>query len=760
MRYLLIMMACLPMLLFGQTSPPDNMIMNFQNRTILFNSKASNALTPSSFSLNTMLTQLGWSISSNDSWSLASESQSGQTSMLEKTYQQYYKNLPVDGANFRVHFEENKLKILNGRMVPGLNLTSTPAITEATALAAALNYVGANEYAWEPVVMNGVTYEPTQDTIILDSIIVDGWVVVDSLGDTIVMNDSLYRSIQVTGYPTGVLCYAKGDLINPMSATNTKLCYRFTIIAREPEVQYLIYIDAANGNLINKANLSDDGTGNTNYNGSQSFNTKWTGSLPTNRWILHDQTRNIHTWEVSEGNEVRDYDDSWTSSSDKRHVSAHWVITKSFDYFNTKHNHTGLKDWSLGAELIKVISRDYNECGARFDRTDERIETGNNVDDCTDEPNSLDALGHEYAHGIMFHNFTGFSNDLESKSLNESFADIFGTSVEYYVTGSTDWIMFDEWLGNSSYIRRLDNPNATGGYGLTSGCPSYYQQPGYWVSTTTNTVYGHNNAGVQNHWFYLLANGGWAPTGSPGAGTYVTGIGIEKAARIAFVNLIDFMDPHSTYNDARNGSIFAAISLYGQCSNEALQTAKAWTAVGVNGLTGALDVVTNCSNIPSTNPYNALRNLESSCNISAVGVHVDFLAGTEVILKPGFNSNSDFKAAISPCLDALTKSATMDENYAGEGADPIGPQMQKFPEYTPPGILISPNPTTGIIRVLGTSGTDDILNIEIYNSTGQFIANLNPDLVNELNLSSFGPGLYLIIVNDGKSRTTHKVIVN
>ena len=61
----------------------------------------------------------------------------------------------------------------------------------------------------------------------------------------------------------------------------------------------------------------------------------------------------------------------------------------------------------------------------------------------------------------------------------------------------------------------------------------------------------------------------------------VTGIGIEKAAAIAYRNLTTYLTPTSQYVDARQGMIQSAEDLYGVCSEEAIQTINAWHAVGV-----------------------------------------------------------------------------------------------------------------------------------------------------------------------------------
>ena len=58
----------------------------------------------------------------------------------------------------------------------------------------------------------------------------------------------------------------------------------------------------------------------------------------------------------------------------------------------------------------------------------------------------------------------------------------------------------------------------------------------YWISGENDNGGIHTNSGVQNHWFYLLAEGG-SGTNDMNNTYQVAGIGLEKAARIAYRTL-------------------------------------------------------------------------------------------------------------------------------------------------------------------------------------------------------------------------------
>ena len=130
--------------------------------------------------------------------------------------------------------------------------------------------------------------------------------------------------------------------------------------------------------------------------------------------------------------------------------------------------------------------------------------------------------------------------------------------------------------------------------------PSDYNDPevyggGNWVTANcgnpapSNDYCGiHTNAGVQNHWFYHLAQGFGENNG----------IGIDDAAKIAYRSMTVYMDNNSNYEDAREGSIRAAIDLFGKCSYEHQHTINTWNEVGVGESWNQLNI--ECVDIHGT----------------------------------------------------------------------------------------------------------------------------------------------------------------
>ncbi|MBW6483065.1 MAG: M4 family metallopeptidase [Vicingaceae bacterium] len=192
----------------------------------------------------------------------------------------------------------------------------------------------------------------------------------------------------------------------------------------------------------------------------------------------------------------------------------------------------------------------------------------------------LDVEGHEFTHMVINNNGNGgLVYQGESGALNESFADIFGTCVEFYSGVNPDWLIGEDVTVSAPNLRSMSNPNNPSGL---SQQPDTYNGL-YWANPNNlNFDHGgvHVNSGVQNFWFYLLCQGG-SGTNDLGNPYSVTGIGITQARQIAYRNLVTYLSPNATYMDAYNGSLQSAQDLYGNPSTQYTAVRQAWYAVGI-----------------------------------------------------------------------------------------------------------------------------------------------------------------------------------
>lgn len=266
-----------------------------------------------------------------------------------------------------------------------------------------------------------------------------------------------------------------------------------------------------------------------------------------------------------------DDDSSFTDANENAGVNAHWSMENTLDYYMAIHGRDSYDNES--GRVVSYIHYWENVSNAQY--------TGNGVLRFGDGDGvyygplvSVDVVGHEFTHGVT-EKSAGLIYQAEYGALNESFSDIFGESVEHWVFGKADWLVGHECAKLGVPFRSMSNP-----YSL--GDPDTYKGPGWANTNDLNSDNGgvHTNSGVQNHWFYLLVEGG---TGINDNGLIfnVEGISWSEAEQIAYRNLTVYLTPTSEYAEARAGSINAATDLFGSSSQQVQSVKDAWNAVGV-----------------------------------------------------------------------------------------------------------------------------------------------------------------------------------
>lgn len=290
------------------------------------------------------------------------------------------------------------------------------------------------------------------------------------------------------------------------------------------------------------------------------------------------------------------------SNGKQPHLDAHWGMGKTLDFYKEKFNRNSFDN--KGSIVYNIVNQPSSDTlwlgtlpanafaiqvspfpmvyGMGLNTTP--VDNAMLKRQCMKPVVSIDVMAHEFTHLVTKQNGNGGLQYLgESGALNESFSDIIGISVKKYATGYNDWLMGSDIMIYYSNTRSMKNPhNSCDG---EAPQPAYYGESPYWkdpksiLCKTCDNGGVHTNSGVQNYWFYLLTEGG---SGTNGTYNYnISGIGIDKAVQIAYRNLIYYLTPEATFEDARNGSIQAAIDLYGKDSQEHQSVANAWHTVGV-----------------------------------------------------------------------------------------------------------------------------------------------------------------------------------
>ncbi len=260
-------------------------------------------------------------------------------------------------------------------------------------------------------------------------------------------------------------------------------------------------------------------------------------------------------------------------------LDAHWGMEKTYDFYSTKLNRNSYDN--NGATIKNFVHYDNAMENAFWEPNLQALVFGDGA--ATFSPlTSIDVAGHEFSHAVVT-STADLVYQGESGALNESFADIFGTAIEFFAKPTTaDWTIGNEiTLTAPGYLRSMSNPNS----GL-SPQPDTYGGTHWEDPTNTGSDNGgvHTNSGVQNYWYYLLANGG-SGTNDLGNAFSVTGIGIDAATAIAYRNLSVYLNNNSNYTDAVSGSIQAAQDLFGNNSTQVTAVQNAWYAVGLGAST-------------------------------------------------------------------------------------------------------------------------------------------------------------------------------
>jgi Zn-dependent metalloprotease len=284
---------------------------------------------------------------------------------------------------------------------------------------------------------------------------------------------------------------------------------------------------------------------------------------------------------------ARDDDNTWT---DGGVVDAHVYAGWTYDYYFKRLGRRGIDNADLPVRSLVHFAPPNPVRGivnAFWDSFTSAMYYGDGDGIVYDVFSAgLDVVAHELTHGVTDYTWNGIYRN-ESGALNEAFSDVMGTAVEFFFEApGSGRQRADYFLGEDVSkvfnparfaFRSLENPSqfCSGAIGCD---PDHYSRR-YLGPLDNGGV--HVNSGIANQAFYLLIEGGVNRT----SGIRVQGLGAsnrDRAERIFYRGFTAFLTPSATFADARAATIQAARELFGAGSNEAGQTATAWTAVGVN----------------------------------------------------------------------------------------------------------------------------------------------------------------------------------
>lgn len=482
----------------------------------------------------------------------------GETSSISTiknfTYQQFYKEVKVEGAIYKVREKKETIDAF-GFIAEDLKLNTKPLYSESASLEKALKDIDAKEYIWES---NKLT--------------------------------SLLK-----GANSNLNSKPKGELVivGPnLSARIDKhvLAWKFDIFALNPQSNNTIYVDANTGKVLFKlnniceVNHSDKTNAKSRYAGDVKISTehfekgfRLREARGTNKVIIHTLNLNHNNTMYSDSilTEFIDEDNkNWdlrNENGDDIAIDIHWGAERTVDYFQEVFDRNSLD--GNGMEIFTLAHWGEQMTNAQWTGYWAQFGDGNNNRPLT----SLGIVSHELVHGIT-QRTSGLIYEGESGALNESFSDMFAAAIEFYIgkeTGKSIWQFGDE-LYKYGAMRSFVEPKKG-----DMPQPDTYRGDN-WANPKLIFVDNggvHINSGVSNHWFYLLVEGGEG-TNDNEDDYNITGIGIKKAEQIIYRALTEYLTPSSNFADARQASIMATEDLYG-LGEEYKQVTNAWYAVGV-----------------------------------------------------------------------------------------------------------------------------------------------------------------------------------
>jgi len=391
--------------------------------------------------------------------------------------QQKYKSLPVEGKTYIVHINpEQEVRMATGNYLPQIDISTTPAIDSS----AAINKARQN-------------LNPQQD-------------------------------LSMTPHAT-LIVYQFKD--------HTYLAWKTVLVSKQPLGEFVYFINADNGDVINT------------YNNLQH--------------ALDRQTYDAQNGTSLPGTLRRSETDA--PAGDQALDSAHDFAGSVYNFYFNQYNRDSFD--GAGASIVSTVHYGDHYNNAFWSPVRQQMVYGDG-DGTTFGPFSeaLDIVAHELTHAV-----TEKESDLvyqnQSGALNESLSDIFAALID-----DDDWM-----IGEDSYtpgtpgdaLRYLDNPPL-------GNQPDHMDD--YLVTTSDNGGV-HTNSGIPNKTAYLMSEGGTHH------GITVIGMGRPNMGRVFYAANLYYLQSYDEFADARQATIDAVRSEFPGDTGKENTVIAAWDAVGV-----------------------------------------------------------------------------------------------------------------------------------------------------------------------------------
>lgn len=469
---------------------------------------------------------------------------------------QMCQELRVVGSELLVHFNQaNTPCHVNGRYVPGINIDTTPTLSDEEALAKARA-----DLQRRGLIIQSVAAEP--ELVVYARNTIEGKLAYELMLDCGIGQEWCYW-----------IDANSGSIIN---------CFN-NVRKEKPTASKEGYYDRVpaeiTGNLLTGEggyNVSLTGISILFYNPDGPDYTYYYLYNPTKHWTINNAASSGY----EDTNSVARRTTAQWGTSDSAEFSAAYNFDKVQTYFTNTFHRNSYDGYGHDAtvnvhyEIAEYDNAFYSSSYDAFYFLRPLYYA---------ELAVLDICGHEFTHGIN-HNEINFTYQGEQGALDEALADIFGTAIEFAtqpdgtsaypgcLPGYADWLIGED----GTY------PVATAMRDFTH--PQRFQQPSfyqgtYWIDPTSSYDNGgvHVNCGVITFAFYLLANGDTGLNDNTYPYT-VTGIGLTNAVNLIYRYQNYYATSGDTFEYIRYSWISAAYDLN---SNWVYSVNSALNAVGL-----------------------------------------------------------------------------------------------------------------------------------------------------------------------------------
>ena len=514
------------------------------------------------------------------------KSETDDLGIVHEKFQLTYNGIKVEFSTYSLHSKAGKLESMNGEVYLLDKVNTHAVLSNEQAFDKAVKQTGAKNYLWESAEEAKIMeyQKPTGELVILPLVDEDD---------------------------------------NGKKTEQFRLAYKFDIYATNPVSRGDMYIDAVNGTPLfynatikhldeysnasplsileksktNTTSLLIAANADTRYSGTQSIQTSLSGSS----YILSEVNRQgvtnggMVTLNMKKGTNYgaavnfTDADNNWTAAEynnankDNGALDAHWGAEMTYDYWKSAHNRNSYNNAGAAIKSYVHYSSKYNNAywnGSVMtygDGSGTIVPGSGGFDILT----SLDVAGHEIGHAVCS-NTANLAYQSESGAMNEALSDIWGACIEYYAAPYKQrWLIGEDIERRVGHLalRSMSNPKVEG-QPDTYGGTNWVNQTKCRPNSNNDYCGVHTNSGVLNHWFYITTEGKTG-TNDKGNSYSVTGIGIDKAAKITFRMESVYLTSNATYTSARTAGVQAATDLYGAGSPEVITVTNAFYAVGV-----------------------------------------------------------------------------------------------------------------------------------------------------------------------------------